>query len=117
MFALTRRVRFIRPVLHVRTLPICFASPSPSLLQIRCIFRVIEFAQGYSGYLRTTEWCLFALDYLPILCAISIWTVVWPPRVFARFEDVLISQGGEGSHMGLAVRERGEEREGSMKLV
>lgn len=48
--------------------------------QIRCTFRVAEFAQGYSGKLRTVEWYIYALDTLPIFLAIAIWTIIWPPN-------------------------------------
>ena len=52
--------------------------------QIRCIYRVIEFAQGYDGYLRTTEWCFYVLDTLPLLAAIIVWLIVWPTSILIR---------------------------------
>ncbi|GMK56862.1 hypothetical protein CspeluHIS016_0307020 [Cutaneotrichosporon spelunceum] len=53
-------------------------------IMVRCVFRVIEFSQGYSGYLRTTEWCYYTLDTLPLFLAIVVWAVVWPPRILGR---------------------------------
>ncbi|KAL7422004.1 Lipid-translocating exporter-like protein rta1 [Cryptotrichosporon argae] len=50
-------------------------------IMVRCIFRVVEFAQGYSGYLRTHEWAYYCLDGLPLLLAILVWTWVWPPLI------------------------------------
>lgn len=45
------------------------------------MFRVIEFAQGYDGVLRTTEGYFYLLDSLPVALAICVWVVVWPPSV------------------------------------
>lgn len=53
-------------------------------IEIRCIYRVIEFAQGYDGYLRTTEWCFYVLDTLPLFAAILVWLYVWPPSVLSN---------------------------------
>lgn len=50
-------------------------------IMVRCIFRVIEFAQGYSGYLRTNEWAYYALDTLPLFLAILVWAFIWPPVI------------------------------------
>ncbi len=48
-------------------------------MQVRCVYRVIEFAQGYDGALRTTEVYFYCLDSLPLCLSIAIWVVVWPP--------------------------------------
>lgn len=56
--------------------------------QIRCIFRVIEFAQGYSGYLRTNEWAYYALDTLPLFLAIVVWAFIWPPSIIVEGENM-----------------------------
>ncbi|BEJ13582.1 hypothetical protein CspHIS471_0307560 [Cutaneotrichosporon sp. HIS471] len=53
-------------------------------IMVRCVFRVVEFSQGYSGYLRTTEWCYYVLDTLPLFLAIVVWAVVWPPRILVE---------------------------------
>ncbi|BEI82856.1 hypothetical protein CcaverHIS002_0307240 [Cutaneotrichosporon cavernicola] len=53
-------------------------------IMVRCVFRVIEFSQGYSGYLRTTEWCYYVLDTLPLFLAIVVWAVVWPPSILVE---------------------------------
>jgi hypothetical protein len=47
--------------------------------QVRSIFRVIEYAQGYNGTLRTTEVYFYVLDSLPLFLALAVWTIVWPP--------------------------------------
>ncbi|KAK1924191.1 RTA1 like protein-domain-containing protein [Papiliotrema laurentii] len=47
---------------------------------VRSIFRIIEFAQGYDGNLRTVEWYFYAFDALPVLLAIAVYAVIWPPN-------------------------------------
>ena len=47
-------------------------------LQIRCIYRVIEFSQGYRGYIPTHEVFFYTLDSLPLFLAIIVWVFVWP---------------------------------------
>lgn len=63
---------------------------------IRCVFRVIEFAQGYDGVLRTTEGYFYLLDSLPIALAIGVWVFVWPPAIL-RDSSAL---GGARSSVG-----------------
>ncbi|OCF59801.1 hypothetical protein L486_02474 [Kwoniella mangroviensis CBS 10435] len=50
-------------------------------IMIRCIFRVIEYAQGFEGTLRTTEWVFYVFDALPLFLAIAVWVFVWPPAI------------------------------------
>ncbi|EST07951.1 RTA-like protein [Kalmanozyma brasiliensis GHG001] len=45
---------------------------------IRSIYRIIEFSQGYGGYLVSHEIYLFVLDAAPLLVAVGIWAVMWP---------------------------------------
>ncbi|RSH77014.1 uncharacterized protein EHS24_003955 [Apiotrichum porosum] len=51
-------------------------------LMVRCVFRVIEFSQGYDGQLRTTEWYFYVFDSLPLILAISVWVFIWPEKYF-----------------------------------
>ncbi|ORX38218.1 RTA1 like protein-domain-containing protein [Kockovaella imperatae] len=48
-------------------------------IMIRCIYRIIEYSQGYDGYIPTHEVFFYTLDSLPLFLAISVWTVIWPP--------------------------------------
>ncbi len=36
---------------------------------------------SYNGYLVTHEGYFYLLDSLPLLCAISLFVIVWPPLV------------------------------------
>nr|XP_018266536.1 uncharacterized protein I303_00511 [Kwoniella dejecticola CBS 10117]OBR88694.1 hypothetical protein I303_00511 [Kwoniella dejecticola CBS 10117] len=56
-------------------------------IMIRCIFRVIEYAEGFDGNLRTTEWAFYVLDALPLFLAISVWAFVWPPTILKEHNE------------------------------
>jgi hypothetical protein len=51
---------------------------------VRCIFRVAEFANGYTSYLAVHEGYFYILDALPLAVAIALFVLVWPPAVFAH---------------------------------
>ncbi|TKY87607.1 hypothetical protein EX895_003621 [Sporisorium graminicola] len=51
---------------------------------IRSLYRMIEFAQGYDGYLVSHEIYLFVLDAAPLLLAVGIWVVIWPSTLLER---------------------------------
>ncbi|GAA5855470.1 hypothetical protein JCM8547_007845 [Rhodosporidiobolus lusitaniae] len=50
-------------------------------IMIRCVFRTVEYAQGYSGYLITHEIYFYLLDVLPLFLAMSLYAYVWPVLV------------------------------------
>lgn len=78
--------------------PIVPSFPVINPIQIRCIYRVIEFAQGYGGYLLTheskslgfffpcppsleeTSVFLYTLDTLPLVLAITVYIPFWPTK-------------------------------------
>jgi len=62
---------------------------NPTDDQIRCIFRVAEFSQGYDGPLRTVEFWFYVLDTLPLVLGIAVWTVVWPPKILGEQRDFI----------------------------
>ncbi|GAA5989630.1 hypothetical protein JCM5350_003201 [Sporobolomyces pararoseus] len=47
---------------------------------IRCVFRVIEFAVGFTGYIATHEVFFYLFDALPLLLSMSLYSIFWPPR-------------------------------------
>lgn len=51
-------------------------------LQIRCIFRLIEFALGIFGYPFTHEWIFYTLEAIPMLPAIIVFCVWHPGKYF-----------------------------------
>jgi hypothetical protein len=79
---------------------------------VRCIFRVAEFADGYTSYLAVNEGYFYLLDALPLAIAISLFYFVWPPTVFAHNANENLSGSREynqaaphlGSPYGSAVK-------------
>ncbi|KAJ7036790.1 RTA1 like protein-domain-containing protein [Mycena alexandri] len=51
---------------------------------IRSIFRVAEFAQGYSGYITTHEGFFYIFDTVPLWIAMTLYCVVWPTRALVE---------------------------------
>ncbi|KAJ7769900.1 RTA1 like protein-domain-containing protein [Mycena metata] len=47
---------------------------------IRSIFRVAEFAGGYSGYITTHEGFFYIFDALPLWISMTLYCFVWPAR-------------------------------------
>ncbi|KAJ7759638.1 RTA1 like protein-domain-containing protein [Mycena metata] len=52
-------------------------------LMIRSVFRVVEFASGFSSALSTDEVYEYFLDTLPVWIAVTFYCLVWPPRFLA----------------------------------
>ncbi|CAK5283642.1 unnamed protein product [Mycena citricolor] len=48
----------------------------------RSVFRIAEFAGGYSGRVATHEGYFYLLDALPLLLTMSLYALVWPTRFF-----------------------------------
>ncbi|KAK3828051.1 MAG: RTA1 like protein-domain-containing protein [Benniella sp.] len=55
---------------------------------IRSIYRIVEFAEGYDGYLIGQEVYLFVLDAAPLAIAIGVFAFIWPPVLL----DTIASQ-------------------------
>ncbi|KAF9121744.1 hypothetical protein BGX30_002400 [Mortierella sp. GBA39] len=53
-------------------------------IAIRSVYRIIEFAQGNSGYLVSHEVYLFLLDAAPLVLAIGVWAILWPTTTLDR---------------------------------
>ncbi|GAA5828461.1 hypothetical protein JCM11251_006260 [Rhodosporidiobolus azoricus] len=53
---------------------------------VRSIFRLIEYAQGHDGALKTTEAWFYLLDALPLWISMTLFCVIWPPRVLDGVE-------------------------------
>lgn len=47
---------------------------------VRTIYRMIEFAGGYSGHIYTTEWYLYVFDTTFMVICVAIWLPFWPGR-------------------------------------
>jgi len=64
-------------------LVLCFSS---FWIIIRCVYRTVELAQGFNGYLSQNEAWLFGLDSAPLLLSIGIYIFAWP-SAFVELKD------------------------------
>ncbi|KAF9157871.1 hypothetical protein DFQ26_008241 [Actinomortierella ambigua] len=71
---------------------------SSLFIMIRSIFRIVELVQGHNGYLMSKEVFLFVLDAVPLVLAIGIWAIFWPPILFERI-TTHVREGMYGYHM------------------
>ncbi|KAF9360296.1 hypothetical protein BGX26_009875 [Mortierella sp. AD094] len=53
---------------------------------VRSVYRIVEFTQGYQGYLITHEVFLFVLDAAPLVLAIGVWSFNWPSVLLDRIK-------------------------------
>lgn len=60
---------------------------------VRSVFRVVEASEGYAGHLTTTESFFYALDTLPLIFAVAIYTPFWPGRIIQ--DTPLVAPGKE----------------------
>jgi hypothetical protein len=67
------------------------------IVQVRCLFRVTEYAQGYDPDLIDTQYWLYIFDTLPLALGIAVWAIVWPPKVLEeQVEFVGTDEHGSG---------------------
>jgi hypothetical protein len=55
-----------------------------SVLQVRSIYRVVEFALGIEGYPFQHEWPLYVLEATPMLFAIAILAIYHPVNLVQK---------------------------------
>ncbi|KAN0065284.1 hypothetical protein ACQY0O_001119 [Thecaphora frezii] len=75
-----RRGRLL-PINHPIMVMIALFYFSSLCILIRSAYRIVEFAEGYNGYLISHEMYLMLLDSLPLILAIGTWAMCWPTRV------------------------------------
>ncbi|KAJ7144545.1 RTA1 like protein-domain-containing protein [Mycena epipterygia] len=54
---------------------------------VRSIFRIIEFAGGYTGFVSTHEGYFYIFDALPLWISMTLYCFVWPPRFLPTLSD------------------------------
>ncbi|GAA6062003.1 hypothetical protein JCM10212_006078 [Sporobolomyces blumeae] len=47
---------------------------------VRSVFRIVEYTQGYDGYIPTHEGYFWLLDALPLWLGMTLYSIVWPGR-------------------------------------
>ncbi|KAJ7349792.1 RTA1 like protein-domain-containing protein [Mycena albidolilacea] len=60
---------------------------------IRSIFRIAEFAGGYSGTVATHEAYFYTFDALPLWIVMSLYCVVWPARALMERRSGILELG------------------------
>jgi hypothetical protein len=68
------------------------------LIMIRSIFRVVEYLQGFSGYLLSHEVYLYIFDSVLMLCVVIIFNIVHPSEL------VTLVKGGEAAKKGWKLK-------------
>ncbi|KAJ6473348.1 RTA1 like protein-domain-containing protein [Mycena vitilis] len=58
---------------------------------VRSVFRIIEFAGGYTGFIATHEGYFYVFDALPLWLAMTLYCFVWPPRFLGHQAESEIS--------------------------
>ncbi|OBT89316.1 hypothetical protein VE02_02567 [Pseudogymnoascus sp. 03VT05] len=64
------------------------------LIMIRSIFRVVEYLQGYDGYLLSHEVYLYIFDAVLMFCTMVIFNIVHPSEVVALVEGGKMAKNG-----------------------
>lgn len=67
------------------------------LIMVRSIFRVVEYLQGFDGYLLSHEPYLYVFDAVPMFAVMVIFNVVHPSEVVALVD------GGKMAKMGVKM--------------
>jgi len=67
---------------------------STGFVLIRQIYRVIEFSQGWFGYLPNHEVYFYCFDSLPILLATAMYVWWWPTKYIPGDKRVRLGDGG-----------------------
>ncbi|KAF2452811.1 putative RTA1 domain protein [Lineolata rhizophorae] len=75
-----------------------------ALIMVRNLVRVVEYAQGYSGYIITHEWCLFVFDSLLMFAAMLALFIAHPGSLIGRSPE---SKAVDAEGMRLASRDAG----------
>ncbi|KAG0208876.1 hypothetical protein BGX28_000275 [Mortierella sp. GBA30] len=71
---------------------------------LRSVYRIVEFTQGYTGYLITHEVYLFALDAGPLVLAIGVWAFIWPTVLLNRIATQVRQE--TQSHLTVSISPR-----------
>ncbi len=66
---------------------------------VRSLYRAVEQADGFFGYIARHEVYLYVFDAVPLLVVVAAFALVWPPRVVGAKWSALAG-GGEGVPFG-----------------
>lgn len=66
-----------------------------SLILLRCIFRVIEYAMGNASYLIAHEWTLYVFDAVPMFVVLVLLLVLQPTKYVPKENKKLSVSSGD----------------------
>lgn len=64
-------------------------STSVLLVYVRCIYRVVEMAEGFDGYLADTEIYFMILEAMMIALSVALLTIFYPGFVYGHIHIVV----------------------------
>lgn len=56
------------------------------LIFTRSAIRLAEYAEGFTGYLYTHEWCLYLLDFVPMMLVVMLFVWIHPSEINAMLK-------------------------------
>ncbi|KAJ6596360.1 RTA1 like protein-domain-containing protein [Mycena vulgaris] len=68
---------------------------------VRSVFRIIEFAGGYTGFVSTHESYFYIFDALPLWISMTLYCFIWP----SRFLDVISNAAEAGKEPDIPLYE------------
>ncbi|KAL6713444.1 hypothetical protein ACLMJK_008909 [Lecanora helva] len=54
------------------------------LILLRNAVRVVEYVQGYDGYIQHREWFLYVFDAAPMFCVMVVMAIIYAPSLFKQ---------------------------------
>ncbi|KAK4050418.1 hypothetical protein OIV83_003488 [Microbotryomycetes sp. JL201] len=72
---------------------------------VRCVFRAIEYGDGYDSFLATNEVFFYLLDALPLWIVMNVYCLFWPGRLLKRNQSLNVASSYSAPssvEMGLA---------------
>ena len=83
--------------------------------QVRCVYRVCEFAEGMDGYAFSTEWLFWVFEALSMVGAIGVFVVFHPSRFLGKdgadFRKEMPARSGQRDGDAKSKWFRGKESE------
>ncbi|KAL1841473.1 hypothetical protein VTJ49DRAFT_7028 [Mycothermus thermophilus] len=82
---------------------------SSVLIVVRCIYRLVEFAEGIEGYSFTHEWVFYVFETVPVLIAIGVFCLWHPGAHLGPIDDKSLRSQRKRARLGSGVAEGGIE--------
>ncbi|KAM0793735.1 hypothetical protein ACM66B_001157 [Microbotryomycetes sp. NB124-2] len=80
---------------------------------VRCVFRAIEYGDGYDSFLATHEVFFYLLDALPLWIVVNLYCLFWPGRLLKKNQPLYVASpysAPSSVEMGLAKHDQSQWR-------